>query len=125
MEKLAKQGGRIIYGLPFIVFGMLHLMNAGAMAGMIKNIPGSEFLVYVSGAGLLLAGIAIIINKYSYLAALLLALELLLFILIIHIPTLMNAPDDMTMQLAMSNLLKDFGLMGAALVIAGISKKST
>ncbi len=124
MDTLTKKGGRIIFGIPFLVFGMLHLMNASDMAGMIKNLPAAEFLVYLSGTGLVLGGIAIIINKYSYLAALLLALELLLFILLIHLPGLMNAPDDMAMQMAMSNFLKDFGLMGGALVIAGVSKKS-
>ncbi len=124
MDTLTKKGGRIIFGIPFLVFGMLHLMNASDMAGMINNLPAAEFFVYLSGIGLLLGGIAIIINKYSHLAALLLALELLLFILLIHIPGLMNAPNDMAMQMAMSNFLKDFGLMGGALVIAGISKES-
>jgi len=124
MNSLTK-GGRIIYGIPFLVFGMLHFMNAPAMSGMISNLPASTFLVYFSGLGLVLGGLAIIINKYTYLAGLLLALELLLFILLIHIPSLMNAPDDMAMKMAMANLLKDFGLMGAAIMVAGISKKES
>ncbi len=121
MNSLTK-GGRIIFGIPFLIFGMLHFMNASAMSTMISNLPASTFLVYFAGAGLILGGLAIILNKFTYLAGLLLALELLLFILLLHIPALMNAADDMAMQLAMAALLKDFGLMGAAIMVAGLSK---
>lgn len=72
-----------------------------------------------------MGGLAIILNKFTYLAGLLLALELLLFILLLHIPALMNAADDMAMQNAMAALLKDFGLMGAAIMVAGLSKKES
>ncbi len=121
---LTRKGGRIIYGLPFIIFGLFHFMNTSQIAGMISSLPGAEFLVYLSGAGLFLGGLAIVLNKFTHLVGLLLALELLLFILFVHLPGIMNAADEMAKQMYMTNFLKDFALMGGALMVSGMSKTS-
>ncbi len=115
--------GQIVFALPFVVFGLFHLMQAGNMAQMVlSNWPAATVLVIISGLGLLAAGIANLINKFALLANLLLALELVIFILAIHIPGL-GAEDAMMKQIATTGLLKDLALAGGAIVLAGLSKK--
>jgi len=105
--------GRILFGLPLIVFGLLHFMNAQMMAGMVPAfVPGGILWVYITGVALILAAVAIIINRLSSLASLLLGILLLSFALTIHLPLVMGG--DMN---AMSSLLKDTALAGAAFFI--------
>lgn len=85
---------------------------------MISEWPFAEGFIYISGLGLFLAGVSIFINLKARLAALLLALLLFIFIIVIHVPSIVNGN-----QMAMSQLLKDAALMGAALTYSGILKK--
>lgn len=117
MKKLTGKPAQIIFAIPFAVFGLFHFMNAGTMAGMLGGWPAAEFLVYFSGAGLIAAAVAIIINKYARLACLLLAAELLIILVATQIPMLGN--PEMA-QMAMTNILKDTSLIGGALIVAGI-----
>lgn len=112
--------GRIIFAIPFAVFGINHFVYGKDMAGMVPAyVPGGVIWIYLIGAALLAAGIAILINRKARLAAILLALLLLVFIVTIHIPGLSN---PQMMQMSMTNLLKDAGLLGGALVVAGTAK---
>lgn len=115
--------GKYLFAIPFIVFSLFHFMSAGDMAAMA---PGGVVMVYIAGAGLLAAGVSIIIGKYDKLAAVLLALLLIIFIVTIHIPGLMGAGDDaMAMQMSMGGLLKDMGLAGGALMYASMAKDNS
>ena len=78
-----------------------------------EDCPIGVILVYVSGLALLLAGVSIIINKKARLATLLLALLLFSIIVSLHIPAMMNAANQMAMQMSMTAFLKDLALMGA------------
>ena len=110
--------GRIIYSITFFGFGINHFIQGNNMAGYVPPwLPVPVFWVYFVGLCLIAAGISIITRKYARLACLLLALLLLIIILTIHIPGLFN---EQTMMMSMTNLLKDLGLMGAALVLAGV-----
>ncbi len=118
MTNTLKILGRVLFAVPIAFFGLNHLMNAGNMAGMVPGfIPGGIFWVYLTGVALLAAGISIIIGKKAWLASLLLGLLLLVFVLTMHIPSVIS-PDGGHM--AMINLLKDISLIGGALLIAGI-----
>ena len=120
MKALTTTVARIIYGIPFVVFGLMHFMKSGMMKGFVPGwVPGGVFWVYLIGLALIAAGVAIIIGKMVRLASLLLALLLLIFILTIHIPGSMD-PDAMKSATAMTMLLKDMALMGGALLLAGI-----
>ena len=111
--------GRFVYAVPFIIFGIFHFMYASQMAGMMPSFwPVPEGLVYISGLGLILAGASIILNIKARLATMLLALFLLIVILGVHIPALGAGSKE-----AMSSLLKDVALLGAALTYSGILKK--
>ena len=104
--------GRILYGLPLLVFGLLHFMGAQMMAGMVPSyVPGGILWVYITGVALILAAIAIIANRLAPLASLLLGIMLLSFALMIHLPLLLSGD-----QSAMPSLLKDISLAGAAFI---------
>ena len=119
MKKLSSNAGRIIFGLIFLVFGFFHFSGADMMAAWVPGwLPAPKLLVYISGLGLIAAGVSIIIKVYARLATLLLALLLLLIILTMHIPG--AAGGD---QAAMTMVLKDLGLMGAALYMSSHFKK--
>lgn len=121
MKLLTTTIARILFCVPFLVFGLFHLMNANQMAGMIPPwLPGGIVWVYISGLGMLAAAVAILTKRQDQLACLLLAGMLFIFILTLHLPGLSN-PDPMMAQMAMSGLLKDTGLMGGALTYAGLA----
>ena len=112
--------GRILFALPFAVFGLMHFMAAGDMAGMVPSwVPGGVFWVYLTGLALISATVAIIAKKHISLAALLLGILMFVFVLTIHLPMVMGGN-----QMAMSSVLKDFALGGAALMISGLFKDS-
>ncbi len=102
--------GKYLFALPFLVFGVLHFMGAEDMAAFT---PGGKPVVYFTGVALIAAAVSFLIGKLDKLAAVLLALFLLLTATVVHLQNLM-AGD----QMAMSNLLKDLALCGAALLYA-------
>jgi putative oxidoreductase len=113
--------GRVVFAVPFIVFGINHLIYAPMMKGIVPSfIPGGIFWVYLTGVAMIAAGVAIVAQKYAKLAATLLAALLLVFVLSLHLPGLFN---PQTMQMSMIGLLKDLALAGGALVIAGLFKE--
>ena len=113
MDKL-KHIGRIIFALPFLVFGINHFIYAPMMAGLVPSyVPGGVFWVYITGAGLIAASVSVAANRLVKISGLLLALLLLLFVLTIHIPGLGN---PQMAQMAMIGLLKDTAMMGAAIM---------
>lgn len=109
--------GRFLYALPMLVFGVFHFVNADKMTGYIPAYLGMPaFWVYLTGAALVAAALAIMVGKWAQLAATLLGVMLLGFVLLIHLPGVLN-PE--TMMMAMPALLKDVALAGAAFLLAG------
>jgi putative oxidoreductase len=122
METLAK-AGRVIYGIPFVIFGLFHLTNAKMMAGMVP-IPGGEFWIYLTGLCLIAAGVAFIINKQVKLAGILNAVMLTGFILMVHVKGILS-DDQMLAMMSTTSLLKDTALAGASLFLAGTLGKTS
>jgi len=116
MNVLTNTVARIFYSIPFFVSGIMHLLNAKMMAGYVP-LPGGEFWVYFTGVALFLAGISIITKYQGKLAMFLLAALLLIFIFTMQVPMLLK-PE--TIQMGLAGTLKDTGLMGGALLLAGI-----
>jgi len=116
MKVLTTTVARILFAIPILFFGINHFMNADMMSSMIPAwMPAKLFLNYVAGGGLVLAAVAIITQISARLACLLLAVELLIFVLTMHIPTMMDG-DPM----GMISALKDTALIGGCLVFAGV-----
>lgn len=118
MNILTTTVARVLFALPFGIFGLIHFLSAHDMVGMVPSwVPGGIFWVYLTGIALIAASVSIITKNMGYLASLMLALLLLIFILTIHLPGLSN---EATMNMALPAMLKDMALMGAALTYAGL-----
>lgn len=108
--------GKFLFAIPMAVFGILHFMAAGDMAGMVPSfVPGGVIWVYITGVALIAAAVAIIANKQAVLATQLLGVMLLIFALSIHLMALVGGD-----QAAMASLLKDTALAGGAFVLSGV-----
>jgi uncharacterized membrane protein len=111
--------GRIVFAVPFLAFGLMHLMNADAMSGMVPAfVPGGVVWIYITGLSLVAAAVSIISKKMIKMATLLLGVLLVVFVLTIHLPGL-GSPDQNMKMMSMSGVLKDLGLAGAAFMISG------
>ncbi len=104
--------GRYLFAIPFAIFGINHFMYADQMAGMA---PGGKGMVYFTGLALILAAVSMLIGKLDRLAAVLLAVMLLLFI-IPHAQGMSENPMEMV------NILKNLALAGGALMYASMAK---
>ncbi len=113
--------GKYLFAVPFAVFGIMHLMNADAMAGMTPF--GGSIIVYITGLALIAAAVSIFIGKYDKLGTALLGLMLLLFALLVHARGLSAATDAGASAASMGSLLKDLSLAGAAWMYAGSLSK--
>ncbi len=118
MRFLTTTVARILYALPFTVFGVMHFMNAQTMKNYVPTyFPLPKLLVYFTGAAMIAASVSIVTKIQARLACLLLALLLGIFVVTMHVPGLFN--PKMT-HMALTSLLKDTSLAGAALLLAGI-----
>ncbi len=110
--------GRWIFPIPFILFGVSHFTNAQMMADHVvpAYMPAKVVWVYLSGLGLLAAAASMYLGKYDKLATTLLAIMLLLFALMVHLPGVMEGGERM--QQSMPNFLKDLGLAAASMMYA-------
>ncbi len=108
--------GRFLFAIPLLVFGVFHFLNGQSMVGMLAGWPFALFLVYVSGAGLILGAIALMLNRFARLAAILLAVEIGLFVLTLHLPAMLAGGAGA--QMSMMSALKDLALVGGALALA-------
>ncbi|MGE7773481.1 hypothetical protein ACQKLP_02100 [Chitinophaga sp. NPDC101104] len=105
----------VVFALVWIFFGIAHLVNAKALSPLVARIPGGVFWIYFTGAAMILAGFAIILNKWAKAACYFLALMLFIFILVIHLPSLVRGDFA-----APVNILKDLGFIAASIVIGNI-----
>jgi putative oxidoreductase len=116
--------GVILYALVIAFFGINHFIHGNGMSGLVPSfMPGGVFWVYLTGVALILAAISFLIGKQTKLAGILLAIFLVLVVLTVHLPGIINAPDERAVNIPMTNLIKDLGLAAGALIIAGKSAK--
>ena len=98
--------GTIFYALVIGFFGLNHFMNGTGMQKMVPSfLPGGVVWVYITGACLLLAAIAFLINRYTRLAGLLLCLFLVLIVVTVHLPAVLSAPDSEYRRFPLVNLI--------------------
>jgi uncharacterized membrane protein YphA (DoxX/SURF4 family) len=110
--------GRILYAIPFAVFGINHFLMLNYYLGMLTSfVPLGAYTIVLTGLMLIAASISIITKILVKFSTLLLAALLFIFIITIHIPHLISDADKTITIIA---LLKDISLMGGSLMIAGI-----
>jgi putative oxidoreductase len=108
--------GKWVFAIPFAVFGFMHISNATQMASQVPAyFSGGSMWVYLTGFAQMAFAASIVVGKYDKLAAVLCATMLLTFILTLHLPSLSNLEMS---KLAMTNALKDLGLIGGAMMYA-------
>jgi len=83
-----------LLAIVMIVFGVMHFKNPDAMLVYVPlYIPGGIIWVYVVGVAFILVGLAFILNRYVAVAGFILAVLLLLFVLLIHLPNWRDSGD--------------------------------
>jgi len=111
--------GRILFALPFAIFGINHFVMKEYYIGMLTSfIPLGAYTIILTGILLIAASLSIIFEKFVKLSTILLAVLLFVFIVTIHLPHLFHNDPERTITLIA--LLKDISLMGGAIMIAGI-----
>jgi len=115
--------GRILLALPFVIFGINHFIIYDVFIGMLSTfIPHSAYLIFLTGALMIISGCAIIINKYVLFFCYVLAGLLITFTITIHIPALIEGGTSN--HLAWFAFLKDIGLLGGLLIIVSNETKA-
>ena len=104
--------GKYLFAIPFIIFGILYLVNGHAMTSMIL-MTGNVIWIYVSGLIMLLAGVTILIGKKDAVATFLLGLMFLIFAAFVDFPALIEQEGN---EAVSSLLLRDLVIAGAAFV---------
>ena len=91
---------RFFIGIPSLFYGVEHLLHPAYVPGIPLQkltpdwIPGRIFLSYFVGVILILAGVCLLVNKKTRVAATSLGLTILLTVLWIYLPMLLAAPTD-------------------------------
>jgi hypothetical protein len=83
-------------------------------------LPGQVFWSYLSGAGLLLAGLVILVGQGGYAWVAWTGLLILAFELLVWVPRFFQNPGDLT-----GNWLKDSGIIGGILILAAALPRKT
>jgi len=119
---------RFFVGLPSLFYGVEHLLHPEYVPGVPLQkltpdwIPGRIFLSYLVGVVLILAGVCLLVNKKSRMAATLLGLTILLTVLWIYLPMLLAAPTDVV---ALNFFFDTLLFAGAILLLASALDKET
>jgi hypothetical protein len=114
--------GAILFSIPIITFGILHLLYAKDVSTMVPSwISRPVFWTYLAGVGLAGSGIAIIFKIRPGLIAALLGTMILIWFIILHIPRVINSPiTDLDGEVTSAFLALAYS--GIAFVIAGAYK---
>ena len=116
----------IIFAIIIAFFGANNILNATQMAANVPSfLPASKWMVYISGAGFLLAALAFIIDRYAKIAGYLLAVLLLIIVFSVDVPGIVHSVSRPVKMLFVTSMLKDAALAAAAVLIADISRERT
>ena len=119
---------RLFIGIPSVFYGVQHLLHPEYVPGVPLEkltpdwIPGRIFMSYFVGVILILAGICLLLNKKTRLAATSLGLTILLTVLWIYLPMLVKAPIDVV---ALNFFFDTLLFCGTILLLANAMEKET
>src|SRR5260370_1233802 len=119
---------RFFVGIPSVFYGVEHLLHPEYVPGIPLQkltpewIPGRIVLCYFVGVILILAGVCLLVNKKTRMAATFLGLTILLTVLWIYLPMLLAAPTDVV---ALNYFFDTLLFSGAILLLANTMDKET
>ena len=113
--------GRFFFAIPLAVFAGEHFTIGKFMAPMVPSwIPVHVFWIYLVGVALVGAALSIVFKKYSQLAATLLGIMILLFVVLLHVPGSSPTRSD---RISWAVALRDLAFSGGAFAFAGAQRK--
>lgn len=112
--------GKYLFALPFTLFGIMHFTNTEQLASLAPF--GGRIIVYLTGIALIAAVVSMLIGKLDKLGSFLLGVFLILTAVLVHAKGL-SSTDEIQKATAMSGMLKDLMLAGAAWLYAAYIAK--
>jgi uncharacterized membrane protein len=125
--------GRVLIGIAAIFFGIKHFLHPAACPGVPLEkvtpawIPGAMVIGYLTGTILVLAGVIILVNKKTRIAATYLGIWILLLVVFIYGPILIVQLSDPSTAVKVEgiNYFADTLLFaGAILALAHASRRT-
>ena len=119
---------RFFMGVPSLFYGVEHLLHPEYAPGVPLQkltpewIPGRIFLSYLVGVILIVAGVCLLLNKKTRMAATSLGLTILLTVFWIYLPMLLRAPTDVV---ALNYFFDTLLFCGAILLLANAMEEKT
>jgi uncharacterized membrane protein len=108
--------GRWLFAFCMVIFGIQHFLYAAFIATLIPSwIPGHLIWVYFTGIGFIAAALAILVNIGHRLAAFMLGVMFLLWVVVLHAPRVAASPHNGD---EWSSLFVALALGGGALILA-------
>ncbi len=119
---------RIVIGTAAVFYGVEHFLHPTYAPGVPLGkeipewIPGRVFWAYLAGVVLVVAGLCLLVNKKTRLAAAYLGLMILLLVLFVYLPLLVASPTDIV---SLNYFFDTLAFGGAILLLAGASGERT
>jgi uncharacterized membrane protein len=119
---------RFLIGIPAVFFGVEHFLHPTFAPGVPLEkiipewIPGRLFWAYLAGAVLVAAGLCMLANRKTRLAATYLGVMILLLVLFVYLPILIASPSDIV---SVNYFFDTLAFSGAVLVLADASAQGT
>lgn len=115
--------GKFCFAISLPAFGLSHFLYAQGAVGLIPAwIPWPLFWTYFTGVAHIAAGISILTNILSQLAATLLATMFSLFVLLLHLSRVITSPGS---RLEWTMIFVAITMTGAAWLVAGSIKTTS
>ena len=115
--------GHWLFAFSMVVFGIQHFMYATFLATLVPTwMPVHLFWIYFTGAGMIVAGLAIVTTILARLASAVLGLMFLLWFVLLHLPRSLAQPRNGD---EWSSAFVALAMCGGSFVIAGtMSRRS-
>ena len=108
--------GRLFFAIPMGVFGSEHFTATADIATLVPSwIPAHTFWVYLVGFGFLCAAVSMAVLVQARLAAALVGMTFLIFVLVMDVPAAVASPGD---RFSWALAFRELAFSGGALALA-------